>query len=406
MTANLTTCFDRVEPLMGCGIAGVLKACVGIEGALPIVHGTVGCAAGHRIYPLFAGKEPLVATTALTEMDAIMGAEERLRQAIARGVEIHNPALVVVILTCATSVTGEIHNALATSVEARHGVPCFVIDGSGVTGDEMDAYRAFYRAFRRWESARQEAAAHTDGLDLPQGGLELAGLSAADFEARNHLAAVEELLEAGLGLRAERVLFQNFDMRAIPARRLTPLPLGALWTEAGSPGPAPVGAEGTRTWLAEVSRLTGAPVCGEIEGELAALARDVEHMRNQIAARGLRVGIECGGWMGVGLARFFAHELDCHVLLSSDRSAADWAGALRPLGELVVDMGNLELCDRLHEFGAQLVFGSSYTRTAGWAWVPLWQPVWHVVDEQGSWMGIDGTRRLLALLDRFVERSP
>jgi nitrogenase molybdenum-iron protein alpha/beta subunit len=134
----------RVEPLLGCQMAGILKAASGIEGVVPIVHGPMGCASGHRIIPLFAGREPLVATTALNEMNIIMGAEDRLRKAILQAGEIYQPDLIVVILSCATSLTGEVHSTITNPLTKQTNCPILVLDGSGIVGDEIDGYREFY----------------------------------------------------------------------------------------------------------------------------------------------------------------------------------------------------------------------------------------------------------------------
>ena len=152
--------FFRTEPMLGCQMAGILKGVAGIDRVVPIVHGPMGCASGHRIIPLFAGREPLVTTTALTEMDTIMGAEDRLRKAILQAGKIYHPDLIVVILSCATSLTGEVHHTMTESLQQQVGCPILVLDGSGIVGNEIDGYRAFYEAFRRLEAkqgARSDA---------------------------------------------------------------------------------------------------------------------------------------------------------------------------------------------------------------------------------------------------------
>lgn len=386
---------DRAEPLLGCGIAGILSACVGIDNVLPIIHGPVGCAAGHRIVPLFAGKEPLVATTALTEIDVIMGTENRLHQAIERGIAIYHPAAVVVILTCATSLTGEIHSGLAESVFARHHVPCFVVDGSGVTGDEVGGYRRFWEAFTRWEASRQ-------GLSNAADAVELAGLSTAHFEGRQQSAALRKLLKEALDIEVGRVLFEDLNLANLAQRPFLSLPVGSLWLEAPQPAPAPIGPAGIRRWLETVAALTHQQPNPAFLARLDALEARVERLRSSGVKERLRVGIECGSWIGLGLARFWAEELGCDTLLSSDAGAQHYQQQAGQLVETWIDLGGLELSDRMQEFGANLVFGSSYSRTDHWAWVPIFQPVWHVVAEQGSPMGLEGTERLLSLIEGML----
>ncbi len=380
----------RIEPLFGCGIAGILRACEGFENMLPIVHGPVGCAAGHRIYPLFAGKEPLLVTTTMTEIDIIMGSEQRILAAIEKGIEIYKPSVIVVILTCGTNMTGEIHPSLGGRIEKQYGIPCFVLNGSGIELDEQTAYLDFLQAYRDWEDAHRDSDAVDDGF-------ELVGFSRADFNCEKDLAVVENLLKDSFDIKPRRTLFREFRIGDNLDKKFRPIYIANAWTLAESGEPAPIGAEGIRRWLdyagGTVDRKPGSALLQELD-TLEAYCRTMDISK-------LRIGIECGSWLGLGLARFLNEECGCRVLLSTDRQAEKYIAAHDLNFDVLRDMGNLEFSDALDDFGADIVFGTSYSKSNDRAWVPVWQPVWHVIDEQESMLGINGTKALLEMLSKY-----
>lgn len=385
----------RVEPLLGCQMAGILKAAAGIEGVVPIVHGPMGCASGHRIIPLFAGREPLVATTALNEMNIIMGAEDRLRKAILQAGEIYQPDLIVVILSCATSLTGEVHSTITDPLSKQTNCPILVLDGSGIVGDEIDGYREFYEAFCRLETDRAGAAS-------PASGLELIGLSSADFCAEEDIAALQATMHLATGQHFDRVLFHNIAM-SMPEHNYQTINAGRLWWEEKTPSPAPFGAQGTLAWAEHISCEINQPLKPEFCRQIEALQKEIDQCCGTL--KDLRIGIEAESWWGIGLARFLEQELGFAVCLSSDLGALKYQQQYGSVVTTFEDTGNVELVRLFQSFKTDLVFGSSYSRNDDWFWVPFWQPVWHVVNDQKSFIGIQGAYHMLELLKNLERQN-
>ncbi len=385
----------RIEPLLGCQMAGILKAAAAIEQVVPIVHGPMGCASGHRIIPLFAGREPLVATTALNEMNMIMGAEDRLRSAILQAGETYQPDLILVILSCATSLTGEIHNTITEPLSRQTGCPVFVLDGSGIVGDEIGGYRAFYDAFRDLEAGM--------GIDAEKANnLELTGLSAADFGCGEDVAVLQDTLQLAIGCSFDRILFHNITMPS-SQRNYRTIHAGRLWLDSDHPCPAPFGAQGTLAWAEYISREINQPLTQEFHQQIDSLQEDIQQCCS--ALENLRVGIEAESWWGVGLARFLDEEFGFSVCLSSDHAAMQYQQQHGTVATTFTDTGNVELVHLFQSFKTDLVFGSSYLHHADWIWQPFWQPVWHVVDEQKSFMGIKGAYNMLELLKNLERQN-
>lgn len=379
---------ERVEPLLGCRLAGALQAASGLDNLVPIVHGPMGCASGHRIIPLFAGREPLVATTALTEMDIIMGADDRLREAVRKAQEVYHPSLILVILTCATSLTADVMSAMTNSLGRETGCPIFVVDGSGIVGNEIDGYRDFLHQFRKFEAGLPSA-----GL---QEGLEIAGVSAADFNIAQDLTALQATLYDAFRLKVDRVLFSDMIFPTA-ARSYHSLNVGRLWLDDPSPCPAPFGVRGVEAWLRHVAEQTGRDVAPDFQVEMRAAAAQIEAQGEKL--HGLRVGITAESWWAVGLARFLHEDLGCEVILSSDDGASAYQERYGTLAKTLIDTENIELIQYFKEFGVDIVFGSSYSKAQNWAWIPFWHPMWHALDTQQSLMGLDGIPYLLSVLN-------
>jgi nitrogenase molybdenum-iron protein alpha/beta subunit len=382
----MTIVNGRVEPFLGCGIGGILKGVFGIEGGMAIIHGPMSCASGHRIVPLFADKEPLLPSTAITEIEAVMGTADILRRAIEQACERYHPSLLAVVLTCATSLTGEMYETILSGAQKKYGIPVFLLDGSGITGDELSGYLHFHQAFR-------SRLPETSGQKSP--GVELAGLSSADYIVKQDLATLQYLLLDAFGVQVKRVLFHKLEFSLEKWENLTYIPAGRLWMETPQHCPAPYGAGGTLDWLEMAAHCLDQPIFETLRIQ-AREARELirQANENKIGA-GLRVGIEGESWWAVGLARCLQQEMGCQVIFSSDRNAIRFQEEFGEIGTTLVDTGNVELTDAFKEFGVDLVFGSSYVKKDPWAWVPYWQPIYHVVPDPESLMGFAGIPILL-----------
>lgn len=385
----------RVEPMLGCKLAGILKAVSGIENAVPIVHGPMGCASGFRIIPLFAGKEPLVATTALTEMDIIMGAEDRLHEALMKADKVYNPDLIVVILTCATSLTSDVISSMTKRISREIGTPIFIIDGSGIVGDEIAGYNEFYSEFRKYEEKLEEDLSGKVLLDV-------SGLSASDFNAKNDLLEIKKLFLQGFDLEVTRTLFQEF---IFPTKKLKykELKAGRLWLEDSSPSAAPIGIHGLNSWINKIADLTGVQISDIYLENLQEKHNQLNNIKGKF--NNIRIGIEAESWWAIGFANFLVNELGCTVFISSDKGAVHYQEKNGLIATTVVDMTNIELTHFFMDHKVNVVFGSSYCKKNVWAWIPFWQPVWHAVDEQPSIFGLDGIERLLTVLTHLEEWS-
>lgn len=135
-----------LEPMNGCGLLGALKCVAGMEGVLPMIHGPVSCSSGHRLAMLYAGVEPLLPTTCVEQTQVVLGCADRLADAMQKAYDKYHPEILVVLLTCATAMTGEDYQLVANEYAKTTAKQALILDGSALAGDEVDICPRLYAA--------------------------------------------------------------------------------------------------------------------------------------------------------------------------------------------------------------------------------------------------------------------
>ena len=387
--------YSRVEPLLGCGIGGVLKAIAGIKGAVPIIHGPMSCASGHRIVPLFAGNEPLVPSTSITEIDAVMGTEEKLRKAIYKTYEIYKPTLIVIILTCGTSLVGELYESLLDALQRELNSPIIMVDGNGIDGDEIFGFRDFHNKFMKFLHTK-ESVVNTKKLDL-------IGVSPADYGHELNFGILKNLIEDEMDIDINNILFSNIELKNGKWTLGLPVPCGRFWLTQNFSCPAPFGAAGTYRWLKFLADLTKTNLNPTSKQNFLDSKKQIDVFRSKYKTEKLKIAIEAESWWAIGLGKFFAEELDCSVMLSSDIDSITYQDVYGHFANSLVDTGNFELKMEFEEFEPDFVFVSSYANNSKWNWIPFWQPIFHVVKPYKPLMGWSGIPILLSILTEKLE---
>ena len=109
---------------INCKLSGSVYAVAEIEGAIPLIHGPVGCAFHQRLPPrrMYAPVYNLPCTN-LDESDVIYGGEEKLRKKIYEIYHRFHPSLIVVLPTCVSGLIGDDIPGMIGEIE----LPCDLI---------------------------------------------------------------------------------------------------------------------------------------------------------------------------------------------------------------------------------------------------------------------------------------
>ena len=266
------------NPCKACAPLGAALVMRGIEGALPFLHGSQGCATYMRRYLISHFREPMdIATSGFSEATTIFGGGDNLRQGLVNVTSQYHPSLIGIATTCLTETIGEdVHGLLreyraavaevgaeapilvhvstpsysGTHIDGFHDAVRAVIEQMAEPGTAPAAYRgSFVNLFPGLVSAEdlrflKEVAAdfklpvtlfpdYSETLDgesmdkykkIPEGGTKLAALRAS--------ASAAASIEFGRTLRNMRTAASFLQERfEVPANRIG-LPIGVQESDA------------------------------------------------------------------------------------------------------------------------------------------------------------------------------
>jgi len=144
-----------------CAPLGASIAIRGIEGALPFLHGSQGCATYMRRYIISHFREPMdIAASNFSETSTIFGGKECLYQGIKNVTSQYHPELIGIATTCLSETIGEDVASLLSRYEDDHkndGGPVLVpMSTPSYSGTHMDGFHAAVLAAVEKLAARQE----------------------------------------------------------------------------------------------------------------------------------------------------------------------------------------------------------------------------------------------------------
>lgn len=135
-----------------CKMCSPLGACLafsGIDGAVPLLHGSQGCATYIRRYLISHFREPMdIASSNFGEHAAIFGGEHNLKLALANVIKGYHPRMIGVATTCLTETIGDdvprfISQFRSTQRDETNVVQCST---PAYTGSHVDGYVRAVRA--------------------------------------------------------------------------------------------------------------------------------------------------------------------------------------------------------------------------------------------------------------------
>lgn len=151
--SNATASLRLAATQNACKLCAPLGACLavrGIEGAVPILHGSQGCATYIRRYMISHYREPIdIASSSFDETAAVFGGEKNLIAGIANVQTKYRPSVVGVATTCLAETMGEdvgmyIKNGRRDG--RLNGCPVFQVSTPSYAGTHVDGFFATVHA--------------------------------------------------------------------------------------------------------------------------------------------------------------------------------------------------------------------------------------------------------------------
>ena len=141
-----------------CKLCAPLGACLafkGVEGSVPFLHGSQGCATYMRRYVISHFREPVdIASSSLGEKHAIYGGGPNLKQGLINVMSKYHCGLIGVATTCLTETIGDDTSRLVKEFQdefseetLKHGQPSIVnVSTPSYSGSHIEGFQAAVRA--------------------------------------------------------------------------------------------------------------------------------------------------------------------------------------------------------------------------------------------------------------------
>ena len=145
---------NYISTTNACKLCTPLGACLafkGIEGAVPYLHGSQGCATYMRRYIISHYNEPIdIASSSLSEKHAVYGGGPNLKLGLTNVAAKYRPKLIGIATTCLTETIGDdvkmyLHQ-YAEDTKGSVGLPTFVnVSTPSYSGTHMEGFHAAIR---------------------------------------------------------------------------------------------------------------------------------------------------------------------------------------------------------------------------------------------------------------------
>ena len=179
---------SRIISTYSADVFGVCSALFELGGMI-IMHDASGCNSTYTTHdePRWYDMESMVYISGLTEMEAIMGDDEKLIGDIVAAAEDLKPRFIAVAGTPIPTMTGFDFTAVAELIEMRTGIPAFGFSTTGMNSYVTGASMAFEALVSRFVEKDAEKTAYPSANIL--------GLTPLDFTVNGSDTAIGDFLE-------------------------------------------------------------------------------------------------------------------------------------------------------------------------------------------------------------------
>jgi len=131
-----------------CTPLGAALAFHGIEGAVPLLHGSQGCSTYMRRYLISHFKEPVdIASSNFSEETAVFGGSANLKRAIENVVKQYTPDMIGIATTCLSETIGDDVSMILNNLDKSIGRTALVhVSTPSYTGTHIDGFHGAVRA--------------------------------------------------------------------------------------------------------------------------------------------------------------------------------------------------------------------------------------------------------------------
>jgi nitrogenase molybdenum-iron protein NifN len=141
-TQSLASPYVAVNPCRLCAPLGACLALKGFERAMPIIHGSQGCATYIRRYAISHYREPIdIASSSFDEQASVFGGGENLRRAIGNVIRQYGPSIIGIVSNCLSETIGDdISHSVQTLIDDPAIPPLAIVSAPSYCGGYEEGY--------------------------------------------------------------------------------------------------------------------------------------------------------------------------------------------------------------------------------------------------------------------------
>lgn len=163
-----------VNPAKACQPLGALLCALGVEGCLPFVHGSQGCAAYFRNILNRHYREPIAAVSdSMTEDAAVFGGQGNMIEGLKNAYTLYHPKMMAVFTTCMAEVIGDDIKAYTDNAKHQQAIPqefpVALANTPSFKGSHITGYDNMLRGILETQGKPRDEAALNDRIYLVPG---------------------------------------------------------------------------------------------------------------------------------------------------------------------------------------------------------------------------------------------
>jgi nitrogenase molybdenum-iron protein NifN len=433
--ASLSAYASTTNACAVCAPLGASLAFRGIEGAVPYIHGSQGCATYMRRYIISHYREPMdIASSSLGEKQAVFGGGPNLKKGILNVMRKYAPSLVGVATTCLTETIGDDVPGILLEFKREFGdlgLPEIVaVSTPSYSGTHSDGWHAAVAATVETLS-KASSPGSGNGVNIFPGMVSCADMEhikdiVQDFGlAPTLLPDISETLD-GPALAEYRPVPPGgtplSSIRAMP-KNLASIELGRTLSDRKTGAAVlekrfgvertglglPIGLRETDALMEALSRISGRPVPRRHLLERGRLLDAMADGHKYLA--GKRVAVYGEEDLTIGLVAFLAETGAKPVLAATGgrsagfaQAAADVCEGLAPVPEIIRGADFHEIADKAKDLSPEILIGHGKGQRTAREWgIPLVRAGFPIHDRFGAQrLSHTGYKGALQLYDRIV----
>ena len=165
-------------------------------GGLVVMHDASGCNSTYTTHdePRWYDIDSMIYVSAISEMEAIMGDDEKLMDDISEVARELHPAFIAVVGAPIPYMTGTDFQGIARLLEQRNGIPCFGFDANGMQFYTWGVSTALRELMERFSVRNKKTVFPGTGHSRNQAVVNLIGATPLDFSLNGSIQSMKDWL--------------------------------------------------------------------------------------------------------------------------------------------------------------------------------------------------------------------